>query len=569
MHSPRGMTLIDVVVGTALMLIIFVGLSTLLRTSLQVASISKAKSIATTIAGSQMEYVRSLPYDSVGTIAGIPSGPIPQNSVVTQNAIDFNVRTFIQYHDDAADGLGGLDSNGIIIDYKIIKISVTYTIGGTSRTVDVISNYSPIGIETTNGGGTLRINVLNAAGVGISGASVRIVDSVRSPTVDVTTFSDITGTVFLPGAAPSSNYQVFVTKNGYSSAQTYARDAVNQNPTPGYLTVVPNVTTAGTFAIDVLATLVMNTFSEIETAYFVDTFTDSTQIQSNSGTIVSSDEVLLAGGPGAYVSSGSIVSVPVAPSYLSSWTTASSTFVTPGGTNAVFHVIDGVGALLPDGVLPGNSTGYTSTVDLRAVSTTTYSTLALSASLSTSDVNQTPRLEVWGIEYERGPIPLPNVAFSLLGVKTVGTTGTGALIYKTDIASTTDSVGVRNLSLEWDSYTLTLDGYDATDACNAPPYILSPGTSLSSSLMLAPATSNSILISVRDTSSAVAGASVTLSRPGYSTTVTSTACGGAYFGALTSASDYTVTVSKAGYTTLTATGVTVSGHEFYAAPIDI
>ena len=92
---------------------------------------------------------------------------------------------------------------------------------------------------------------------------------------------------------------------------------------------------------------------------------------------------------------------------------------------------------------------------------------------------------------------------------------------------------------------------------------------MTSSLMLIAPTSNSVLISVRDTVSALPGASVTLSRTGYSKTVTTTACGSAYFGSLTSASDYSISVSKSGYTTVNASGVSVSGHAFYAASIDI
>ncbi len=56
--------------------------------------------------------------------------------------------------------------------------------------------------------------------------------------VNLTTLSDVNGNVYLPGAQPATDYQVSVTKSGYSTAQTYARDSTNQNPTPGYMTVV-------------------------------------------------------------------------------------------------------------------------------------------------------------------------------------------------------------------------------------------------------------------------------------------------------------------------------------------
>jgi hypothetical protein len=164
--SLRGMSFMDVIIGTALMLIIFTALIGLLRTSLQVASLAKTRSIATTIAEGQMEYIRSLSYDQVGTVGGIPSGTIAQNASTTQNGISFPIRTLIEYVDDPADGTGSGDANGITTDYKRIKVSVTYFANNRSQTVDLVSNYAPPGLETTTGGGTLKVIVVNATGAG-------------------------------------------------------------------------------------------------------------------------------------------------------------------------------------------------------------------------------------------------------------------------------------------------------------------------------------------------------------------------------------------------------------------
>ncbi len=144
----RGMTLIDVVVGTALVLIIFLGLLGTLRVSVMLSSLVKSQTAATAIANNQMEYIRSLPYDSVGTVGGIPSGSIPQNSTVVQDSVSYTVRTFISYYDDPADGTDVTDSNGITTDYKRIKVSVSYSAsGGTPRQVTLVSNYAPPSLE--------------------------------------------------------------------------------------------------------------------------------------------------------------------------------------------------------------------------------------------------------------------------------------------------------------------------------------------------------------------------------------------------------------------------------------
>lgn len=559
------MSFIDVIVGTSLVLIVFLALFGLLRASIAVSQLTKAKAVATAVAESQMEYVRSLSYDAVGTVGGIPAGAVPQNSTTTSNGIPYGVRTFIAYADDAADGLGGADTNHIITDYKRIKVTVNYVAGGKPRTVELVSNYSPLGMETTTGGGTLRLVIVSASSAPVAGASVRIVNAGTSPTVDVTTFSDATGIVYLPGAATSSQYQVYVTKTGYSSAQTYARDTTNQNPTPGYLTVAKDMTTTSTFAIDQLSTLTMRSYMAIATTTFSDTFPDSSNIAAFSNAQVSGGSVTLANPGTGYAASGTALSKTLAPTYLVSWVSASSTSSVPPGTSAVVRVEDGSGTPLPDSVLPGNSTGFTGTIDLSGISTSTYPSLALRASLTTNATTTTPQLQQWGVAYKRGPIPLPNIAFTLTGTKTVGSTGAGAPIYKTILATSTGATGANALPLEWDAYALTLSGYDTVDACNAPPYTLSPNATSDSSLYVASSTSNSLLVSVRDSSNvAISGANVTLSRTGYTSTVTTSPCGGAYFGSIAASSAYTIQVSKTGYTTDTNSGVDISGHAFYA-----
>lgn len=563
----RGLSLIDAVVGSALVLVIFLSLIGLLRSSLLVASLAKARAGATAVADSQMEYIRSLPYDSVGTVGGIPAGVALQNSTTTQNAIQYGVRTFVEYIDDSADGLAGADSNSITTDYKRIKVSVSYTVRGTLRKVELVSNYAPASIETTTNGGTLKVIVVNAVGTPVSGATVRVVNSSITPAVDLTTFSDVSGIVLLGGAATSTEYQIFISKGGYSSTQTYLRDATNQNPNPGYLTVVKNQTTASTFAIDLLSNVTLSTYFPIAATSTTDSFNDSSKIVSQSNTQVSAGSLILAGdGLGGYVADGSVRSIAITPTKLSAWTTASTSLALPGGTDIRVQVIDSGGGVLPDAQVPGNSAGFKGTsIDLSGVSTTTYPTLALRADLSTSDSDETPSINSWSVNALVGPTPATNVTFTLTGAKTIGATGGGSPILKTTVATTTGATGQSLLQLEWDSYALALSGYDVVDACYSPAFSLSPGSTYAHALYLGALTTNAVLVSVLDSTGAyVPGATVTLSRTGFSQSVTTSACGTAYFGSLTASSAYTVQISKTGFTTTSNTNVNITGHVFYA-----
>lgn len=485
MKTPRGMSLIDVVVGVALILIIFLALLGLLRASLLISSSSKAKAGATAVATTQIEYLRSLPYDSVGTVGGIPAGPVAQYATTTLNGIPYGVRTFVQYVDDSKDGAGASDSNGITTDYKRVRVTTTYTFRQEEREVAIVSNIAPPSIESTTGGGTLRINTVDAGGVPVPGASVRIQNSIVSPVVDFTTFTDITGAVFLPGAPTSTDYRITVSKDGYSTAQTYVRDATNQNPTPGYLTVAQNQTTTSTFSIDVLSTLVLNTFSPIRASSTIDTFASSAQVQEMLSTQVSGGSLILSGASPSYALSGSARSVSIAPPYLAAWTAVNASITVPPGTTLLLSVADSSGALLPETVLPGNSSGFsTFPIDISGVSTTTYTSLQLRAQLTSTDGLSAPSLLFWELSYDEGPIPLPNIAFTLTGAKSKGTTGGGVPIAKTIVATSTSALGAQTLSLEWDVYELLIPGYSIVTASSAPPFTLSPGTVLESALIL-------------------------------------------------------------------------------------
>lgn len=484
MKTPRGMSLIDVVVGVALILIVFLALLGLLRASLLISSSSKAKAGATAVATTHIEYLRSLPYDSVGTVGGIPAGPVAQYATTTLNGIPYGVRTFIQYVDDSKDGTGASDSNGITTDYKRVRVTATYTFRQEEREVAVVSNIAPPSIESTTGGGTLRINTVNALGAPVPGAGVRIQNSTVSPAIDFTTFADLTGAVLLPGAPASPNYRITVSKDGYSTAETYVRDATNQNPTPGYLTVAQNQTTSSTFSIDVLAQLVIHTFSPIRASSTVDTFANSSLVQEMLSTQVSAGNLILSGAPLSYALSGTARSVSFAPAYLSAWTSVTASAVVPSGTSLSVSITDGTGALLPDSVLPGNASGFsTFPINLSAVSTTTYPALQVRAQLS-SDGISTPTIASWTLAYDEGPVPLPNVPFTLTGVKKKGTTGAGVPIPKTIVSTTTSALGTRTLSLEWDVYELAIPGYTIVTASSAPPYTIAPGTITESTLIL-------------------------------------------------------------------------------------
>src|SRR3989344_5597540 len=225
-RGSRGVTLIDTLVATSLMVLIFMGIFGAFQLSVDVVTNNKARAGATALADERMEYIRSLTYSQVETIV--------------LNGITYTRRTFIQYADDPGDGLGAADTNSITADYRALRSDVYWTSRTGERHITVLSRMSPggNGIEAAVPGGTLTLNVVNSSLQAVSGAQLHIVNTGTTPpsqAIDFTTFTNTLGTASFIGATTTGAYQITVTKSGYSSAQTYGVTAQNTNPNPGDL----------------------------------------------------------------------------------------------------------------------------------------------------------------------------------------------------------------------------------------------------------------------------------------------------------------------------------------------
>ncbi|MDB5238331.1 MAG: hypothetical protein JWM46_601 [Candidatus Kaiserbacteria bacterium] len=562
--TARGVTLIDTIVATSLMLVVFLGIAAAFNLSLDIVSNNKARGGAIALADERMEYIRSLTYAQVGTVGGIPSGVLAQSESLSLNGVSYVRRTLVLYGDDASDGTGVADGNSITADYKLVKVDVTWNSRTGARHIALVTRFSPApGVESAVAGGTLTINVIDSASSPLFNAQLRIVNASTTPAsaaIDLTTYTNASGTATFIGATSTGAYQVTVTKSGYSTAQTYSLTAVNTSPNPGHLTVSTNQTTTGTFAIDLLAQKTVQTLNQIVPGTWTDPFSDAAKIATSTNVSVSGGKASLID----TTSTGEVRSIAVAPSALMTWGTLTVTDTKPVGTLTRYRVYDAAGALIPDSQLSGNSAGFTSTsIDLSGVSTSTYPSLVFDSVL-TGAASSTPSIDVWSVGYTYGGDPLPNVAFTMRGAKTTGS-GPSGTVYKYNSALSSGSTGVLVLpGLEWDTYLITVagtsTGYDIASACSPQPETLAAGASATTRLYFATHTVNSILIDVHVASSGVLlpGATVHLYKTGYSATSTADSCGQAFFSGLTSGT-YSLDVSKSGYTTYTSPAANVAG----------
>lgn len=566
--KTSGFSLVEVLVVVVVMVIVFGGLFVSFRYTLQLVSLSRANLTALSLATDRMEYLRSLAYDDLGTVLGIPSGSIPQNRTVNLNNIDFNERVLIEFVDDPADGLGSLDDNGVIADYKQIKVEYSWTLNGVSDSLFLVSYIVPKSIETDSGGGSARINVFDNESLPVSGASVRLVNTTLTPNIDVTRSTNASGEAIFTGAPAGSNYQVFVTKTGYSNAKTYEIAGALANPyQPPFSVLEADISTMN-FKIDKLSDLVIQFISTRTTQDFLHNFSDLTSLEKVERVTSSSGQLVLETVGSLYEDNGFVVLPPLTPTIIKRWGTAEVVANTPPNTTVKIQFYTATtttpAELIPNSVLSGNSSGFASrVVNLQGIDPSVYPSLVPVVYLATSDKNFTPEVASLTVDFEEDVIPLSSLTVNLKNNTAIGTAGDSSLVYKYEDSTTTDSLGKIMLAqVEFGVYDFSAIGKVVAEACSAHPYELKPGTTASLVYLLSPQTANNLRVAVVDnTNQPVIKAEVKLSRPGFSTTLKTGWCGQIFFDGLTDSADYTLEISAPGFTTETITNLNITGEQ--------
>jgi type II secretory pathway pseudopilin PulG len=568
----RGFTFVELLVTAAVAALVFGGLMASVQFAVKLISEAKAKTGAVSLANERLEYIRSLSYADIGTVGGIPAGPIPQNATTTLNAITYYERVLIQYVDAPEDGLGASDTNGIVADYKRAKVEYSWLGQNGTSSIFLISDIAPPGIESTAGGGTLVVNVFDADVTPVAGAAVRVMNDTTSSAIDTTQYTNVNGVAFFAGAPAAAQYRLSVTKPGYSTDGTYVATTSNPDPVTPPAAVIEGAVSTMNFQIDELSTLSVRTIEPPSIGVMHDDFDDTSMITDLFDAAVTGGDLVLAGAAGSYATAGSALSASATPTTITAWDRATWDATTTLNTTLavrVYTVSDGSYALVPDTDLPGNSTGFTSgDVSLAGLDPDTYPSLALGASLGTLDPSQTPVLHAWEISYTIDEPPISGVPFTLQSTKVIGTTP----VYKYEESHTTGGDGVAVIpDLEWDSYKVSLStgSYDISEACPALPFPLEPGVERTLTLTLMPNATRSMRVSVVDASGEpIANASVELERSGFNESEDTSSCGQSFFNTgLMSATDYVINVSAAGYTDRSVTGITIDDDETLVVPL--
>lgn len=567
-RTTKGMSLVELLVAIALISLVFGAIMASFQVVASLIGSSKAYAGAISLANERIEYIRSLPYNSIGTIAGIPEGPIPQTGTTTINGREYLERVVIEYIDDDADGTGASDTNGILADYKRIKVEYSWDENGKTKIVSLISNIVPRGIETTAGGGTLVVNVFDAAVQPLQGAEVRIYNDTGTTTIDTVRYTNASGIAMFAGAPALANYQITVTDTGYSTDQTYSATTSNPNPTTPHVAVLESQVSTMNFQIDALSDLTVVTIGVPTTGEYTEAFDDLSGIETSNNVQLSGGTITLAGTPGTYAASGDMRSIGYAPADFDTWDVLLVDANVPANTSAVIQLYDASSStnpqLIPDSDLPGNAVGFVTPVIPLSLQGSEYPVLSVGAQLSTSDSATTSRILSWELGYTEEKPTIGNVPLALRSLKTIGFDGASQSIPKYEGTFTTNVGGEISISdIEWGGYEIdvTDPSYDIAEACEDIPYSLDPGVSETLELTLVPAVTHSLRVRVEDISGdPVPNAEVTLSRGGFIETAETSLCGQHFFNSgIGEYTDYALEITAPGFVTHSATDVAISG----------
>jgi type II secretory pathway pseudopilin PulG len=573
--SQKGFSLVEVIFVAALSVLVFGVLLSSFQYSLKLINQSRSKLSALSVANDRMEFFRSLPYNDIGTISGIISGAIPQNSIVTLNDIEFHERVLVEYVDDPADGKAGTatpDSNGIPSDYKCIKLEYTWDVNGTTNVVSLISNIVPRSIESTAGGGTVKINVIDENSALLPGASVRLINNTTGSPIDVTRIADAGGVALFSGAPAASNYEVIVTANisghQYSTAQTYETTGANPNPIVSPFSVLVSDISTLTFQIGELSDLDIKTLSAVSEGVLKEEFTNLLAVDSSVDVEAVGGRLKLANVSSVYKTSGIAYLGVITPAPLLRWQTVRVAVDLPASTSHKVQLFTGVPTgpytLIPDSELSGNVVGFTDTlIDISSLDPIAYPSIYIGVTLETTDTNVTPSVDEISLYYRNSETDLAGASFGIRGSKIIGTDAVSAPIYKYTDSLTTDGSGdVTIAALEFDTHVITPNGgYDIAMACPAHPFIHQAGVDGELEMVLVPNAVTTLRVSVIDTlGRVIPGAFVNLNRTGYTDTILTDSCGQVFFtGGLINSSDYEINVTATGYNNQTVSAFDING----------
>ncbi|MBP6858938.1 MAG: prepilin-type N-terminal cleavage/methylation domain-containing protein [Candidatus Pacebacteria bacterium] len=258
-YEKNGFTLVEVLVGSAVFLIIALAAYNAYISLFNLVNLSQYKVMAVALANEQFEIARNMPYGDVGIVNGIPKGKIPSSQTLIRGGVTFDVDAIVRNIDLPFDGqIGSTTNDTSPADNKLVQITVSCAGCENMKPFTVIGQVAPKSLETLSTNGALFVRVFDANGQPVQGASVYVENvATTTATIIINDVTDTHGMLQLIDVPPGDQaYRIIVTKDGYSTDRTYpAGDIANPTPAKPDATVIVQNVTQMSFAIDLLGSL--------------------------------------------------------------------------------------------------------------------------------------------------------------------------------------------------------------------------------------------------------------------------------------------------------------------------
>lgn len=264
-RQRHGFSLIEVLVGITVFLLFAAGVWGSIQFVFKVVYQSRIRIIESALLNEQLEIMRNAPFDNIGIIGGVPSGVFARTSTTTRNNTVFEITRTVRNVDDPFDGtIAGTPPDLAPADYKFIEVEAI-CLSCKQHTPFVLSAIvAPKYLEGDQNTGALFVQVFDASANPVEGASVHIVATSTSPTVDLVDTTDSDGMLRIVGVgAGQSAYTIVVTKDGYTTDGTITASAENPHPQTPPVSVVAQQVTNISFAIDEVSSFALSTLDEI------------------------------------------------------------------------------------------------------------------------------------------------------------------------------------------------------------------------------------------------------------------------------------------------------------------
>ncbi len=263
LKSNKGFGLLEVIVAIAIFVLFLVGIYSAIQFVFKIVYASRLRIIETGILNEQIEIARNLPYQNIGIVNGSPSGVLARTATTTRNGIDFLITRTIRNIDDPFDGtIGGMPNDTAPADYKLVEIEVICQKCAQKEPIQMVTTVPPKLLEGDPTHGALFIQVFDANAAPVVGATVHVVATSTSPTLDLTDTTDNNGMLRLVDLGAGLNsYNITVSKSGYTTDQTMASSESVPNPVKPPASVAAQDVTEISFSIDNVSSIAVNTIN--------------------------------------------------------------------------------------------------------------------------------------------------------------------------------------------------------------------------------------------------------------------------------------------------------------------